>query len=64
MTKQSEARATYYRGLKEALTEHMVKTESGLRSLPGISKTKMDKIVASVHKKQGGVNLKRNTAEQ
>lgn len=51
MTTKIEACAAYYRGLKDALTEHMMKTENDLRALPGISKTKMDEIVTSVHKK-------------
>lgn len=51
MAGKKEARIAYYRGVKEALTEHMATTETGLRALPGLEEKELDKVVASVRKR-------------
>ncbi len=49
--KKSEMRLAYLHGIKDALNEHMMTTEAGMRALPEIKEKQVDAIVASVRKR-------------
>jgi ferritin-like metal-binding protein YciE len=44
------ARLSYYEGIKQAASDHLKTTEEGLRKLEGVSPTKVETIVADLHK--------------
>lgn len=51
MVGKRHARMAYYSGLKDALVDHMTRTENGLRALQGVSEKQIEKMVAAVRKK-------------
>jgi hypothetical protein len=66
MSSKRDARVDYYRGVRDALNEHMATTEMGLRQLSGLSDAEKDKIVASVRKRHERLlkEVDRKLAEQ
>ena len=45
------ARIGYYEGIRQAALEHFDVTEKGLRKLKGMDASKIEKLVADVHKR-------------
>ncbi len=51
MVDKREARLLYYRGVRDALVEHVRKTEDGLRALTGIEPGDAKKLISAVQKR-------------
>ena len=50
MAGKRKARIAYYEGVKNALEDHIRKTEEGIRGLPRLSEEQKKKLVSSVRK--------------
>ena len=48
---KSEARVAYYEAIRLAALEQFKATEEGLRQLEGLKASKIERLVASVHKR-------------
>lgn len=50
MNNKRDARLNYYEGIRQAMMEHIKTTEEGIRNLEGVKSSKIEKLVADIHK--------------
>jgi len=51
MVNKRDARLLYYRGIREAMVEHVKKTEDGLRAVTGLEPGDAKKLISAVQKR-------------